>query len=51
VAGYFGVEFWKDEGKHWSKLQDKFIGPGRGVSDAVRQLVTASDTPEQKLRK
>ena len=45
------AEFWKDEGKHWSKLQDKFIGPGRGVNDAVRQLVAASDSPEQKLRK
>ncbi len=45
------AEFWKDEGKHWSKLQDKFIGPGKGVDDAVRQLVVASDTPEQKLRK
>jgi hypothetical protein len=45
------AEFWKDEGKHWSKVQDKFIGPGKGVSDAVRQLVAASDTPEQKLRK
>jgi Domain of Unknown Function with PDB structure (DUF3857)/Transglutaminase-like superfamily len=45
------AEFWKEEGKHWSKLQDKFIGPGRGVSDAVKQLVAASDTPDQKLRK
>ena len=45
------AEFWKDEGKHWSKLQDKFIGPGKGVNDAVRQLVGASDTSEQKLRK
>ena len=22
-------EFWKNEGKHWSKVQDKFIGPVR----------------------
>ena len=22
-----GDEFWKNEGKHWAKLQDKFIGP------------------------
>jgi hypothetical protein len=32
-------------------LQDKFIGPGRGVNDAVKQLVATSDTPDQKLRK
>ncbi len=45
------AEFWKDEGKHWAKVQDKFIGPGKGVNDAVKQLVGASDTPDQKLRK
>ena len=45
------AEFWKDEGKHWAKVQDKFIGPGKGVSDAVKQLVGASDTPDQKLHK
>jgi hypothetical protein len=45
------AEFWKEEGKHWSKLQDKFIGPGKGVNDAVKEFVVASDTPDQKLRK
>ena len=45
------AEFWKEEGKYWSKLQDKFIGPGKGVNDAVKQLVGTSDTPDQKLRK
>jgi hypothetical protein len=45
------AEFWKSEGKHWSKLEDKFVGPGTGVSAAVQQLVSPSDTPEQKLHK
>jgi hypothetical protein len=45
------AEFWKDEGKHWSKLQDKFIGPGKGVNDAVKEFVAPSDTPDQKLHK
>jgi hypothetical protein len=44
-------DFWKSEGKHWSKLQDKFIGPGSGVKAAVQQLVVPTDTQEQKLRK
>ena len=46
-----GAEYWKSEGKHWSKLQDKFIGPGPGVGAAVQQLITPSDTQDQKLRK
>ncbi|HEX3967762.1 MAG TPA: DUF3857 domain-containing protein [Edaphobacter sp.] len=44
-------EFWKSEGKFWSKTQDKFIGPGSAVSAAVRDLVAPSDTQDQKLRK
>src|SRR5260370_33455600 len=45
------AEFWKSEGKHWSKLEDKFVGPGPGVSAAVQQLGSASDSPEPRLRK
>jgi len=44
-------EFWKSEGKFWSKDSDKFIGPGPKVSAAVRELTAASDTTDQKLRK
>jgi hypothetical protein len=46
-----GDEFWKNEGKHWSKLRDKYIGPGPVVSVAVKDIVTPADTPDQKLRK
>ncbi|HEX4575766.1 MAG TPA: DUF3857 domain-containing protein [Edaphobacter sp.] len=46
-----GAEFWKSEGKYWAKERDKFIGPGSAVSAAVRDLVTPSDTQDQKLRK
>lgn len=46
-----GAEYWKSEGKHWSKLQDKFIGPGPGVGAAVQQIITPADTQDQKLRK
>jgi hypothetical protein len=44
-------EFWKNEGKSWAKSTDKFVGPGPKVRDAVGQLVAASDTSDQKLRK
>jgi hypothetical protein len=46
-----GAEFWKSEGKYWAKERDKFIGPGSAVTAAVRELVTPSDTQDQKLRK
>ncbi|HZY63085.1 MAG TPA: DUF3857 and transglutaminase domain-containing protein [Edaphobacter sp.] len=46
-----GEEFWKDEGKSWSKTHDKFIGPGSAVKAAVQSLTAPSDTPDQKLRK
>jgi hypothetical protein len=44
-------EYWKSEGKFWSKDTDKFIGPGPKVSAAVHELTAPSDTPDQKLRK
>jgi Domain of Unknown Function with PDB structure (DUF3857)/Transglutaminase-like superfamily len=46
-----GAEFWKSEIKHWSKLRDKFIGPGSAVTAAVRDIVAPSDTQDQKVRK
>jgi hypothetical protein len=51
-TGYRSVdEYWKHAGKHWSSVRDKFIGPNRAVRDAVPQIVAASDTQEQKLKK
>lgn len=44
-------QFWKGEGKNWSKTADHFIGPGSGVVQAVAQLTAPADTPEQKLHK
>lgn len=46
-----GLDFWKNEGKYWSKMHDKFIGPGPGVEAAVKDLTTPTDTQDQKLRK
>ena len=46
-----GEEYWKNEGKHWAKLRDKFIGPDSGVKAFVKDLTTPSDSQDQKLRK
>lgn len=45
------AEYWKSEGKRWSKSSDKFIGPGQAIKSAVAELIAPTDTPEQKLRK
>ncbi|WP_263365896.1 DUF3857 domain-containing transglutaminase family protein [Edaphobacter bradus] len=44
-------DYWKSEGKYWSKRRDKFIGPGSRVNAAVHDLTASSDTPDQKLHK
>jgi len=46
-----GEEYWKSEGKFWSKDMDKFIGPGPKVTAAVHELTTPSDPAESKLQK
>jgi hypothetical protein len=45
------TEFWKNEGKRWAQVRDKFIGPGSRVKAAVKDLVVPTDTQDQKLRK
>ena len=32
------AEYWKNEGKGWSKIGDKFIGPGSKVKEAVNGM-------------
>jgi len=44
-------DFWKDEGKYWSKNVDHFAQPSSKLQAAVQQLVAPGDTEEQKLRK
>jgi hypothetical protein len=45
------AEYWKNEGKGWSKSTDNFIGPDTKVKAAVQTLISPGDTQEQKLRK
>lgn len=44
-------EFWKSEGKYWNKEVDKFAGHSAAVAAAVDQVISPSDTAEQKARK
>ena len=44
-------EFWKGEGKYWSKKMDKFVTSSGSVAAAVAQLSAPGDTAEQKLKK
>lgn len=51
-SGYHsGDDFWKQEGKYWSKNVDRFARPSPKLQAAVQQLVASGDTEEQKLRK
>lgn len=51
-SGYHsGDDFWKQEGKYWSKHVDRFAEPSKKLQAAVQQLTAPGDTEEQKLRK
>jgi hypothetical protein len=51
-TGYYNQdEFWKKEGKDWSGDEERFIGHGNGVRDAVAHLTAAGDAPDVKLKK
>ncbi len=43
--------FWKDEGRFWTKDIESFLGRKNGVAEAVAQATSATDSPEQKARK
>jgi len=44
-------DYWKSQGKFWSKDVDGFIGRDKGVGPTAAKVVAPSDTPEQKVRK
>jgi len=44
-------DYWKHMGKGFSDGWDRYAAPGENIRGLVASLVTASDTPEQKLRK
>jgi transglutaminase-like putative cysteine protease len=46
-----GEEYWKSEGKYWSKDVDRFAEPSDKIRAAVAQTVAPGDTDDQKLQK
>jgi Domain of Unknown Function with PDB structure (DUF3857)/Transglutaminase-like superfamily len=44
-------DYWKMQHKFWDKDVSSFIGKDKGVREQVAQLVSAQDSPEQKVRK
>ncbi|HEY5028647.1 MAG TPA: DUF3857 domain-containing protein, partial [Candidatus Angelobacter sp.] len=44
-------EFWKGEGKYWTKEVDKFAGHSGAVAAAVGHAIEPGDTADQKARK
>ena len=46
-----GAEFWKVEGKKWSKREDSFIGPDKNLKAATDAVTAGAQTQEEKLKK
>lgn len=44
-------EYWKDEGKFWSKEVENFIGHRAAIAAEAARLVSAGDTPQKKAEK
>jgi hypothetical protein len=46
-----GQQFWQDRGKEWAKDTEKFANADKAIKNAVAELVSASDSEEQKAKK
>ena len=44
-------EFWQSEGKRWARETDRFANPSDQLRKSVAEIVSPSDTEEQKARK
>jgi hypothetical protein len=44
-------EYWKSEGKQWSKGEDSFIGPDGTLKAATGKIIAGAQTQDEKLRK
>ncbi len=45
------AEFWKGEGKRWSKKANSFIGPDGALTAETQPVIAGATTPDEKLRK
>jgi len=46
-----GAEFWKSEGKDWSKFVNNFAGPDNTLRAATQKVIEGATTDDAKLRK
>ena len=44
-------DYWKAQGKFWSKDAENFLGKKKASPRPLHKTVAATDTPEQKARK
>jgi hypothetical protein len=51
ASAYSGIDYWKEEGKIWSKNVDRFATPSDAIRQAVSQITSPGDTDDQKLHK
>ena len=45
------AEWWKNEGKEWSKGMDSFANPNSELKSATEKVIAGSTTQEEKLKK
>ena len=48
---YTTADFWQTEGKRWAKDAERFTNPSGQLKSVVAQILTPSDTEEQRARK
>jgi hypothetical protein len=46
-----GADFWKEEGKDWSKRMDSFANPNGELKAATQTIVAGATTDDEKLKK
>jgi hypothetical protein len=46
-----GAEWWKNEGKDWSKRMDSFANPNSELRSATQAVIAGATTDDQKLQK
>ncbi|HZQ44221.1 MAG TPA: DUF3857 domain-containing protein [Acidobacteriaceae bacterium] len=50
IAASTAAEFWKNEGKYWSKAVNSFANPNADLKSATQQIIAGATTQDQKLR-
>lgn len=46
-----GAEFWREEGKSWSKRVNRFTDPNHDLQQATQKVIEGAATPEEKVHK